>query len=69
MKSTVTISPTFQVVIPRDVRRQLGLEPGQKLEVLAYDGRIELIPLRPISEMRGFLGGIDSSIDRDRDRK
>ena len=65
---TVTISPKFQVVIPRAVREQLGLEPGQKVQALAYNNRVELIPVRPMRRMRGFLKGIDTTVARDRDR-
>lgn len=63
----VTISPKFQVVIPRAAREELGLVPGQQVHVLAIDGRLELIPVRPIEEYRGFLAGIDTTIDRDED--
>jgi len=65
---TVTLSPKFQVVIPKPVREKLNLSPGQRIQVVAYDGRIELIPLRPIKEMRGFLKGIDTSVEREADR-
>ena len=65
---TVTISPKFQVVIPKKIRERLGLSPGQKIQAIAYDGRIELIPLRPTKEMRGFLPGIDTDVDREADR-
>jgi AbrB family looped-hinge helix DNA binding protein len=61
----VTISPKFQVVIPRAVREQLQLEPGQKVQALVYDDRVELIPLRPASALRGFLKGIDTTLPRD----
>ena len=64
----VTISPKFQVVIPRDIRERLGLEPGQKVQALAYENRIELIPIRPLKSMRGFLLGIDTTVRRRRDR-
>ena len=64
----VTISPKFQVVIPRDIRERLGLEPGQKVQALAYENRIELIPIRPLKSMRGFLLGIDTTVRRHRDR-
>jgi len=60
----VTISPRFQVVIPKEIREKLGLSPGQRVEAFAYEDRIELIPLRPIRQMRGFLKGIDTSIKR-----
>lgn len=62
---TVTISPKFQVVIPKQVREQLGLVPGQKVHALAYGGRIEFIPVRPARELRGILRGLDTSFERD----
>jgi len=65
---TVTISPKFQVVIPKEIRERLGLSPGQKIQAIAYDDRVELIPVRPAVEMRGFLEGIDTHIERDADR-
>ncbi len=65
---TVTLSQKFQVVIPRPVRESLSLKPGQKLQVLEYNGRIELVPKRKISELRGFAKGIDTSIAREEDR-
>lgn len=65
---TVTISPKFQVVIPKQIRESLGLEPGQKIQAIAYENRIELIPVRPLKKMRGFLAGIDTSVPREKDR-
>ena len=72
---TVTISPKFQVVIPREIRERLGLEPGQQVRALAYENRIEFIPVRPLVDLvlgrvlpGGFLRGIDTAVRRDRDR-
>jgi AbrB family looped-hinge helix DNA binding protein len=65
---TVTISPKYQVVIPSRVRELLGVEPGQKVKVLLYDNRIEMIPVRPVKEARGFLRGINTSVEREPDR-
>ena len=65
---TVTVSPKFQVVIPRAIREALGLEPGQKVQALQYQNRIEFIPVRPLKSMRGFLKGLDTAVPRDRDR-
>lgn len=65
---TVTVSPKFQVVIPKAIRESLKLAPGQKIQALLYENRIELIPVRPIKKMRGFLKGIDTSVDRETDR-
>jgi AbrB family looped-hinge helix DNA binding protein len=68
MMETVTVSPKFQVVIPKEIREALKLTPGQKVQALLYENRIELIPLRPVKQMRGFLKGIDTTIVRERDR-
>ena len=65
---TSTVSTKFQVVIPLRVRRALGIRPGQKVQVIPYEGRIELIPLEPIKKTRGFLKGIDTWIEREADR-
>lgn len=65
---TVTISPKFQVVIPKAIRTRLKLRAGQKVQALVYDGRIELVPVRPVRASRGFLRGIDTTVPRDPDR-
>ena len=65
---TVTISPKFQVVIPKRIRERLRLRAGQKVQAIAFDNRIELVPVLPVEEMRGFLRGIDTSVPRDDDR-
>jgi AbrB family looped-hinge helix DNA binding protein len=65
---TVTVSPKYQVVIPKEIRDALQLRPGQKLRVIEYDGRIEMIPDRDISELRGFLKGINTDVQRENDR-
>lgn len=66
--SSVTVSPKFQVVIPKEVRDKMRLSPGQKMQVIPYGDRIELVPVRPISSLRGFLRGIDTAFDREPDR-
>ena len=66
---TVTISPKFQVVIPKKIRESLRLEPGQKVQAVEYENRIELVPVRPAAEMRGFLRGIDTAVEREDDRE
>jgi AbrB family looped-hinge helix DNA binding protein len=65
---TVTISPKYQVVIPKAIRAQLKLRAGQKVQAIAYQNRIELVPVRPARQMRGFLKGINTDVPRDRDR-
>jgi AbrB family looped-hinge helix DNA binding protein len=65
---TVTVSPKYQVVIPKAVREALNLRPGQKMQVIEYAGRIELIPERDIKELRGFLKGINTEFKREEDR-
>ena len=65
---TVTLSPKFQVVIPKSIRERLGLAAGQRLQAIVYGDRIELIPVPPARQMRGFLKGIDTTVRREPDR-
>jgi len=65
---TVTVSPKYQIVIPKAVREALHLRPGQKMQVVEYDGRIELTPERDIKDLRGFLKGINTEFKREEDR-
>jgi len=64
----VTVSTKFQVVIPKSIRDSMELVPGQQVQVVSYRNRIELIPIKPMSRLRGALKGIDVKIQRDRDR-
>ena len=66
--ATVTVSPKFQVVIPKDVRDGLTLSPGEKVEVIQLEGRIELVPVRSAESMRGFLKGLTNTFERETDR-
>lgn len=66
--TTVTISPKFQVVIPRDVRKALGISAGQKVQVVAVGDRIEFILVKPPKALRGFVRGIKTSVRREKDR-
>jgi AbrB family looped-hinge helix DNA binding protein len=65
---TVTVSPKFQVVIPQTVRESLGIRPGQKVQVIQFENRIELVLLKPIRKSRGFLKGMDTTLQRETDR-
>jgi AbrB family looped-hinge helix DNA binding protein len=62
-----TVSPKFQVVIPKRVREQFGLSPGQILQVIALPGRIELVPTQTAAALRGFLPG-KNTFQREGDR-
>ncbi len=66
--TAVTVSPKFQVVIPKDVRESMGITSGQKIQMLTFRNRIELIPIKPIKQMKGFLKGINTNIKREKDR-
>ncbi|MCP4188084.1 MAG: AbrB/MazE/SpoVT family DNA-binding domain-containing protein [Gammaproteobacteria bacterium] len=66
--TAVTVSPKYQVVIPKEVRESMGIFSGQKIQVLTYQNRIELIPIKPMKKMKGFLKGIDTEVSRDKDR-
>lgn len=65
---SVTVSPKYQVVIPKAIRESLKLRPGQKMQVTEYAGRIELVPEREIRELRGFVKGIDTGFEREKNR-
>ena len=64
----VTVSSKFQVVIPREVRESMDIQPGTRVQVLQYENRIELMPLREPKSLRGFIKGIDTEVDRTGDR-
>ena len=66
--TTLTISPKYQVVIPKAIREMLRLKPGQKIQAIVYQDRIELIPVRPVKKMRGFISGIATRVEREDDR-
>ncbi len=61
----ITVSTKYQVVIPLKVRKMLGIQRGQKMQVIAYDNRVVLIPLRPIQEARGSLKDMDTNVQRE----
>ena len=65
----VKISPKFQIVIPKKLRDALKLSPGQKVQMVVYGNRIEMIPLKQISEMKGFLKGIDNTVEREPEKQ
>lgn len=64
----VTVSPKYQVVIPKKVRTALKITPGQKVRVVMYENRIQMIPIVPMKEIRGFVKGIDTNVERESDR-
>ncbi len=66
--NTLTISPKFQIVIPKPIRETLDLRAGDKIQAVVYNRRIELIPIAALDRMRGFLRGIDTTIEREGDR-
>lgn len=64
----VTVSPKYQVVIPLEVREAMGITPGEKIQIFCYENRIEFIPVRKLKKLRGFLKGIETTVERDKDR-
>ncbi len=66
--TTVTVSTKYQVVIPEEVRKSMGVRPGEKFQVVNYDGRVQLIPLRRMRDMKGLLRGMDTTLVREADR-
>ncbi|MSQ92400.1 MAG: AbrB family transcriptional regulator [Gammaproteobacteria bacterium] len=66
--TVVTVSPKFQVVIPKVIREALGIKSGARLHAIQYRGRVELVQVKSPQEARGFLRGIDTTVPRDPDR-
>jgi AbrB family looped-hinge helix DNA binding protein len=65
--TTVTVSPKFQIVIPKPVREKLNIRAGQELLVYAFDGALRIEIPKPITELRGIAKGIRwERTDRDR---
>jgi len=67
--TTVTVSPKFQIVIPKEIRKEMKINPGMKLEAILYDGLLHFVPLKPLEKLKGSLKGIDSNISREKDRQ
>jgi AbrB family looped-hinge helix DNA binding protein len=63
-----TVTSDYRITIPKEVRDAFGLEPGQQVDVMQTGDRIELVPVRPMQEARGFLQGISTTLERDEDR-
>jgi AbrB family looped-hinge helix DNA binding protein len=61
----LTVSQKYQVVIPLEIREAMGIKPGEKVQVFQYGDRIEFVPIRTMSEMRGFLPGIETEVERE----
>lgn len=61
----VALSPKYQIVIPKQIRKQLALRSGQKIELLVKEGVITLVPERPLKEFRGYLKNMKISSYRD----
>lgn len=62
---TVTISSKYQMIIPRAIREKWNIKPGQKVRLIVYGNRLEVVPVRNIKEARGFLKGMSSDIERE----
>lgn len=66
--NTVTVSSKYQVVIPKEIREDVGLKVGTVMEVITYGTRIEFIPIQPIKNLKGIFKGLNTDIDREEDR-
>ena len=66
---SVTVSPKYQVVIPKKVRERMSIKPGQKLDMMVFNEMIVLVPYRPVEELRGILKGVDAVFEREPDRE
>ncbi|KAB7648773.1 AbrB/MazE/SpoVT family DNA-binding domain-containing protein [Polymorphobacter fuscus] len=62
--STVTVSPKYQVVIPKDVREALHIEPGQKLSAMVWNGHIALVPVPTLAALQDMFKGTRNDFQR-----
>ena len=67
--NTITLSPKFQLVIPKHIRESMQLKAGTPMQVVQYGDRIEFIPVRPMQAARGMLSGMNTDFDREDDRE
>ncbi|MGH7901347.1 MAG: AbrB/MazE/SpoVT family DNA-binding domain-containing protein [Thermodesulfobacteriota bacterium] len=66
--ATVKVSPKYQVVIPKSIRDKMEIKVGQRFQLIQYEDRIEFIPLKNVKDLKGFLKGIDTKVQREKDR-
>jgi len=66
--TTVTVSPKYQIVIPAQMRKDFAINKGEKLQVISFRNRIELIPVHKMKTMRGFLKNMSTAFEREHDR-
>lgn len=64
MAGSITISPKFQIAIPKQVREQLNIQAGDRFQVMVYDRRIELIPIETLKGLKGMVAGIQTKVKR-----
>lgn len=66
--TTITLNSDNKISLPKYIRQKLNIRKGQKFLLIPYDGRLELIMEKDIKQFRGFLSGIDTSVNRENDR-
>ena len=66
--STVTVSPKYQIVIPREIREKLEIKPGDKIHMMVEGQQIHLVRVPTVEEMKGFAKGMDTHIEKEKDR-
>lgn len=66
---TVTVSSKYQVVIPSRLRESMKIQAGQKMLMIEYDGRLEMIPIIPIRDAYGMFLGLDTTVERDSEER
>ena len=66
--TTVTVSPKYQIVIPAQMRKNFAIDPGEKLQMISFKDRIEILPVHKMKTMRGFLKNMNTDFEREHDR-
>ena len=65
---TVTVTEGDEIMLPKSIREKLGITSGQKLQMFVYQEQIRLVPIVPAQQLRGFVKGIDTTVEREPDR-
>ncbi len=64
--NTVTISSKYQVVIPRPIREQFDLKPGNKIMFIPFNETLRVVIVPSIEEAKGMFEGIDTDPQREK---
>jgi AbrB family looped-hinge helix DNA binding protein len=66
MSAIATVSSKFQISIPKEVREQMALRPGEKVAFIAKPEGFLIVPVPKREDLAGMARGADIEGYRDR---